>query len=213
MSENKEQKRVAIVDFGMGNVWSVASAVKYLGCIPDLVKQADQLAQYRHIILPGVGSFYEAMQALTSQGFDSVIKQLVLEDKVNLLGICLGMQLIGESSTEDKWCEGLGLITNKVTEFSKEEVGQRKVPHVGFNLVSSDSDAALFSELPPQADFYFTHSYKMLMEPGQSGIAVCNYGTDFVAAFDFGNICGAQFHPEKSQTNGLILLNNFLKKQ
>jgi glutamine amidotransferase len=104
------------------------------------------------------------------------------------------------------------LITNQVERFTSKELGQNKIPHVGFNPVNFSDQNGLFSDLPKTSDFYFTHSYRMLVNNIQGRYATCSYGINFLAAFELDNICGAQFHPEKSQTNGLILLRNFLNK-
>ena len=204
--------RVAVVDYGMGNVWSVISALRYLGATVELVRDLEVLARADFMVLPGVGSFKKGMENLKESGLDEVIRSAAIVNNAKILGICLGMQLLGSQSEEDGETAGLGLVTNRVERFTTKEVGQNKIPHVGFNPVHFSEQKGLFSDLPETSDFYFTHSYRMLVDKIEGRYATCSYGIDFLAAFEIGNICGAQFHPEKSQTNGLILLRNFLKK-
>jgi glutamine amidotransferase len=203
--------RVAVIDYGMGNVWSVISALKYLGATVELVRNPKILAQADVMILPGVGSFRKGMENLKESGLDEAIRLAVTANNARVLGICLGMQLLGSQSTEGGETAGLGLIANRVESFTAYELGLNKIPHVGFNLVYFNEQKGLFKDLPEPSDFYFTHSYRMLVDNIEGQYATCSYGIEFLAAFEIGNICGAQFHPEKSQTNGLILLRNFLK--
>ena len=202
--------KVTLIDYGMGNIWSVISALKYLGCNvivssdPNVIKEAETL------LLPGVGSFRKAMESLRNLKLDQAIIESVQGDGKKILGICLGMQLLGSRSSEDGETVGLNLIPASVEEFSMKDVGAHKIPHIGFDQVSSRAEAKLFQGLPESPDFYFVHSFRML-PTGLSGIsATCRYGTDFLAAYEKDNIFATQFHPEKSQTNGLMLLRNFL---
>ena len=204
--------RVAVVDYGMGNDWSVISALRYLGATVELVRDLEVLARADFMVLPGVGSFKKGMENLKKSGLDEVIRSAAIVNNAKILGICLGMQLLGSQSAEDGETAGLGLVANRVERFTTKELGQNKIPHVGFNPVRFSEQKGLFSDLPETSDFYFTHSYRMLVDKIEGRYATCSYGIDFLAAFEIGNICGAQFHPEKSQTNGLILLRNFLKK-
>jgi len=205
------RRKVAVIDYGMGNIWSVLSAINYLGIDAYLVTQPKAIIEADFIVLPGVGSFRKAMQTLNTQGITEALMEAVTIKKSNLLGICLGMQLFGSLGTEDGETHGLGLINNKVELFAPNELKSEKIPHVGFNTVNIKNKIGLFEDLPDQADFYFVHSYRMLVDQFDGNYATCNYGVDFLAAFELNNICGTQFHPEKSQTNGLILLKNFLK--
>lgn len=204
--------RVAVIDYGMGNVWSVMSALKYLGAQADMVADPDNLAKYEFLVLPGVGSFRRGMLLLKERKLDSSIYDAVNEKGLKILGICLGMQLLGSHGTEDGETDGLGLVSQRVDRFTPEEIGGNKIPHVGFNTVHFSEQAGLFRGLPENADFYFTHSYRMAIHGMKGRIATCRYGVDFLAAFEINNVCGTQFHPEKSQTNGLVLLGNFMEK-
>lgn len=204
-------KHTTIVDYGMGNIWSVLGALRYLGndaevsYDPILVSKADCL------ILPGVGSFRKAMQVLLKSGLETAILEAVKSRGCKILGICLGMQLLGSHGTEDGETPGLGLIPNRVERFTSKETGNKKIPHIGFNTTLFSERRGLFRDLPNTADFYYVHSYRMLPDDLKGRIATCNYGVEFLSAFQVGHICGTQFHPEKSQTNGLILLKNFLE--
>ena len=205
--------KVAIIDYNMGNVWSVISAFKYLGAEAKLVADPDVLAESSIILLPGVGSFKKGMEMLKSRGIDEAIVNAVIGKGARILGVCLGMQLMGSYGTEDGETTGLGLLPNRVERFTPEELGSKKVPHIGFNSVCFNQREGLFRELSESSDFYFIHSYRMLADGIEGRYATCSYGVEFLAAFEVNNICGTQFHPEKSQTNGLILLRNFLKTQ
>jgi glutamine amidotransferase len=201
---------VTIVDYGMGNLWSVQSALRYLGCVAKTSSDPDEILRADSLLLPGVGSFRRAMISLQQKGIDQAIKEAVLLKGRKILGICLGMQLMGLNSTEDGSTVGLGFIRSKVDKFDLEEIGHNKLPHIGFDLVRSQPGTILFKGLPNAADFYFVHSYRMLPIGLNGNLATCQYGIEFLAAYELENIFATQFHPEKSQANGLILLKNFL---
>jgi imidazole glycerol-phosphate synthase subunit HisH len=202
---------VTVIDYGIGNVWSVLSALNYLGVKTKLVSDAEEISASPILILPGVGSFNQGMKVLKSRGLDKAILTAVLTNNAKILGICLGMQLMGSYSSEDQGSPGLGLIPNYVDKFSDEELSGNKVPHVGFNTVNYNAEDGFFTGLGSSSDFYFTHSYRMLVDGLPGKCATCTYDNEFLAAFQVGNIYGAQFHPEKSQTNGLLLLRNFIQ--
>ena len=204
-------QRVTVIDYGMGNIWSVTSALRYLKC--EVIVSSDPLAiqEAESLILPGVGSFRKAMNALRDLNLEAPILESVLVRKVKFLGICLGMQLMGIEGTEDGITKGLNLIPSKVEKFSPGEIGERKVPHIGFDQVNSDSGGNLFKGILGNQDFYFVHSYRMIPPDSQGTVSTCDYGIDFLAAYESENLFATQFHPEKSQTNGLKLLDNFLK--
>jgi len=204
------KQSITVIDYGMGNLWSVLSALRFLGCNPTISSDPDEIASADTLLLPGVGSFRKAMLALQKQGLDQAIIEAVQSKGKKILGICLGMQLMSTSSSEDDDTVGLGLIPGMVQKFTPQEVGVNKIPHIGFDLVCSQPDARLFKGLHQADDFYFVHSYRMLPEGLSSIIATCSYGVNFLAAYEQDNIFATQFHPEKSQTNGLILLKNFL---
>ena len=204
------KSNLTLIDYGMGNIWSVLSALRYLGCNPRVSSDPEVIVQSESLLLPGVGSFRKAMVTLQEKGLDQAILEAVQRKGSKILGICLGMQLLGSRGSEDGDMIGLGLIPNPVDKFTPQEIGTAKVPHIGFDLVHSSPNSTLFRGLPRAADFYFVHSYRMLPEGLKGNLSTCVYGTDFVAAYEQDNIYATQFHPEKSQTNGLVLLKNFL---
>lgn len=203
--------KITVIDYGMGNIWSVLSAFRYLGCDPIVSSDPVQICRSEVLVLPGVGSFRKAMNTLRQSRLDQAILEAVELRGGRILGICLGMQLLGSRGSEDGDTPGLGLIPNPVDRFTAEELGTNKIPHIGFNLVQSSQGHSLFRGLPEAADFYFVHSYRMLPHGLMGKAAICHYGTDFLAAYEQDNVFGTQFHPEKSQTNGLRLLRNFIE--
>jgi len=201
---------VTVVDYGMGNIWSVLNALRYLGCNPIVSSDPDEIVQAESLLLPGVGSFRKAMETLQQTGLDQAIVEAVQTKGRKILGICLGMQLMGRHGSEDGEIAGLGLMPNVVGKFTLQEIGANKIPHIGFDTVQSEKDSRLFRGLPDAADFYFVHSYRMLPDGLSGKTATCLYGVEFLAAYEQDNLYATQFHPEKSQTNGLMLLKNFL---
>jgi glutamine amidotransferase len=203
--------RVSIVDYGISNLWSVRNALHYLGYISEVCTMPSEVTQADVLILPGVGSFHKAMQALRKSQLDLAILEAVTVKRRKILGICLGMQLLAKRGKEDGETTGLGIISTDVNRFDFDAIGRLKVPHIGFNQVHSDLQSILFRNISKSADFYFVHSYRLLQDdlPGIHGI--CHYGENFLAAYEHENIFATQFHPEKSQTNGLKLLKNFLE--
>lgn len=172
---------------------------------PAVIKNADK------IILPGVGSYRLAIENLRVSGLDKAILEAVQVKKRSILGICLGMQLMAEIGMEDGESRGLSFFPGKVCRFAPNELGILKLPHTGFNTVRASKKGNLFKNFNQSADFYFVHSYRVLPFKGPGYQALCRYGIEFVAAYEHENLYAVQFHPEKSQTNGLILLKNFLE--
>ena len=203
------KKKITIVDYGMGNICSVVSALNYIGCESSVTSDPDAVANACRILLPGVGSFRKAMSALCDQGLDAALLHAVNTQGAKILGICLGMHLMGVVGTEDGETPGLGLIQARVDRFTTEEVQGAKIPHVGFNTVRAHPESRLMLNLPTETDFYFVHGYRMLSHGLPGMVTTCDYGVTFVAAYEHENVYATQFHPEKSQSNGLILLKNF----
>jgi glutamine amidotransferase len=201
--------KLVIVDYGMGNLKSVTSALRYLGYDDiSLSNDFSVLQSADKLILPGVGNYARAMSKINELDLTSCIRRLVLDDKKPILGICLGMQLMGLSSTESGFNSGLGLIDGVVESFVSTEL---KIPHVGYNQVRPCKGSRLYSGIHPEPDYYFTHSFRMCSK-ADIGKTICDYGEEFVASFEIDNIAGVQFHPELSQTNGLQLLKNFIER-
>jgi glutamine amidotransferase len=200
--------KITIVDYGMGNIKSITSTLNYLG-VHDVIltNKHEDINNSDKIILPGVGSYRIAMNQIRENKIDKILFDNVIINKKPILGICLGMQLLGISSTEDGNTDGLKFVNGIVSRFDDLTL---KIPHVGFNQVNYNSNNILYKGLNKSPDFYFTHSFKMLTEDNINQ-SLTNYGIDFVSSFEFNNIAGVQFHPELSQGNGLKLLNNFIK--
>lgn len=200
--------KLVIVDYGMGNISSIISALHFIGIQDisvsndiDILRSADKL------ILPGVGNYSTAINRILELNMVNILHELVYVEKKPILGICLGMQLLGESSLEGGFHKGFGLVDGIVEKFALDNL---KVPHVGFNQVKNTNKLRLYAGLPENPDFYFTHSYKM-SSGSDIGQSICDYGGDFIASFEIDNIAGVQFHPELSQNNGLKLLKNFIE--
>ncbi len=207
---------IGIVDYNMGNLASVINAFAKVGADARLESDPSRLAQYDKLILPGVGAFGDAMEHLKSNGMDEAVKAYAKSGKP-LLGICLGMQLLFESSEEFGATEGLGLIPGKVLAFDESKFDHRlKVPHMGWNELFVQSVGAnprgcpLFKSLDNEFYLYFVHSFHAVCD-NKYAIGKTHYGYEFVSAVQNGNIYGIQPHPEKSHENGLKIIENFSK--
>ena len=200
--------KVAIVDYGMGNIKSIISALKYLN-VEEIVlsNKFNDIKSADKLILPGVGSFSKAMKNIKQLNLDKILYQVVVKERKPILGICLGMQLMSQSSEEGGFSDGLKFIDSNVKKFNLKNL---KVPHVGFNQVEFHKDYKLYKGLDNLSDFYFTHSYQMQSDQNINQ-SLCEYGDKFIVSYEVENITGVQFHPELSQTNGLKLLENFIK--
>jgi glutamine amidotransferase len=199
--------KVGIVDYGRGNIRSVENAFLAIGADTILVTAPEQLLDVTHLVLPGQGEFGDCAANLKSQGMFEAIRSWTAEDKP-YLGICVGYQLIFETSDESPNAEGLSIIPGKVKRFP--DVGL-KIPHMGWNSIRpQDPDDALWKGMPAEPFFYFVHSYYPEPSDNQHLAASCDYALPFAAAVRRGNLIATQFHPEKSQHNGLQLLKNFL---
>lgn len=198
---------IAIVDYGMGNLGSVANAFARLGVPCETTADPARLRAARAIVLPGVGAFRAAMQNLRSRGLDQALDDEVRGRGKPFLGICLGLQLIAEDSTEHGFERGLGWIPGHVERLAPV---QQPVPHVGWNELRPVAASPLFDKVGGGAHFFFDHSYHLRC-PAELVTARCDYGGDWVAAVQKDHIHAVQFHPEKSQRNGLRLLRNFTR--
>ena len=207
----KSKSEVLIIDYGMGNLWSVRSAFEHLNCTVKISSEPEEIGRANRLILPGVGSFRIAMETLMRTGIAEAVIDAVKRQGVYIFGICLGMQLLGSSSPEDGETDGLGLIDVRVDQFDKGFTKDLKIPHVGFDVVKSGNGSHLFKDMPCENDFYFVHEYRMQNTLHKGVSSTCRYGETFLAAYEFENIFATQFHPEKSQANGLMLLSNFLE--
>lgn len=197
---------ISIVNYGMGNLGSVANMFKRIGVAAQIVDNPAQLAKATKILLPGVGAFDQAMKRINESGFREVLDQKALVEKIPVLGICLGMQLLTRGSEEGK-LPGLGWIPADTLRFPKTD--GLKVPHMGWNVVLPATPSRLTENLPAESRFYFVHSYRVHTDDPANSILKCTYGITFDAAIQKDNIYGAQFHPEKSHRFGMQLFKNF----
>lgn len=201
--------RILIIDYGVGNHRSVANAFRFLGYDVGLSGDKEDLKSADIFILPGVGAFAEAMTNLTRLGLIDSIRHEVLNHKKPILGICLGMQILADYSEEGGRHEGLGLVPGGVLKIPSAP--NHPVPHVGWNDVSIAIKEPVFSKVDDDANFYFDHSYQFVCDPAYVG-ATCEYGSRITAAVQCRNVFGVQFHPEKSQNNGLKLFRGFVDR-
>lgn len=200
---------IAIIDYGMGNVRSLMNAFEYIGEDAVVTADFDELAAADRLVLPGVGAFGDAMKAIDAKGLKPVLDHLALEVKKPVLGVCLGMQLFARVSHEHGVHEGLGWLDAEILPL--DVAPPAKVPHVGWNAVSFAPDEWLFRGLPSgESDYYFVHSYHMVCRDPADRIGTTDHGGAVTAAVRRGNLVATQFHPEKSQDNGLQLLQNWL---
>ncbi|HPE29470.1 MAG TPA: imidazole glycerol phosphate synthase subunit HisH [Candidatus Mcinerneyibacteriales bacterium] len=195
---------VGIIDYGAGNLYSVQKAFAYLGITSSLVTQAGGLDHVNAVILPGVGAFGEAAHRLEITGLNTGLERWIGENRP-FLGICLGMQLLASSSEESPSAQGLGVIQGGCRPVQ----GTRRI-HMGWNRVSHQPDLLFYGIPEKESYFYFVHGYALPAHT-EGVIAVSEYGAPFAAAFRAGDLCGVQFHPEKSGKNGLRFLENWRK--
>jgi glutamine amidotransferase len=198
--------QIGLVDYGMGNLKSLGNALGYLGVPYRICSEPDALAECSHVIIPGVGAFEQAMKNLTARGFVPAL-QAHLEAARPLLGICLGMQLLASRGTEPLTCAGLGIIPGAVAPLSPAPAFP--TPHVGWNSAEYTRSHPVIDSLKRNVDFYFVHSYHFQAAQPEDILATTDYGPRFCSVVARGNVIGVQFHPEKSQEQGLRLLENF----
>lgn len=200
---------ISLVDYGVGNIQAFLNVFKRLNVDAKTVQTADELSGADHVILPGVGHFDHAMDRLEQSGMRGVLDDLVIEKKVPVLGVCVGMQMLGTSSTEGA-LPGLGWIPGQVKGFTEwAPAASLPLPHMGWNDVKPAPGNRLFAGMEDDARFYFLHSFFFETATPATSAAVANYGADFTCAVNRDNIYGVQFHPEKSHHFGTRLLKNF----
>lgn len=199
---------IVVMDYGMGNSGSVLNMIRKVGGEAVVTADAETIAHAGKLVLPGVGAFDAGMRALQAGGIADALRQAVTTRKVPLLGICLGMQLMLESS-EEGTLPGLGLVPGKVTRFRVESQGLR-VPHMGWNTVRRVKPCALLEAGEEEQRYYFVHSYYVECTDTNDACGITHYGHDFVSAFERDNLMGVQFHPEKSHRFGMALFRRFV---
>ncbi len=199
--------KVGLIDYGAGNFGSVYNALNSLDIDVLKVRDAKQLQSVNHIILPGVGAFGAVMEKLHEFGIIDPLREAVIEQEKFYLGICVGMQVLAELGTEFVDTEGLGFISGKVIKIPVDK--SLRLPHIGWNTVTWKENNPLFQKIEGDTSFYFVHSYHFVPKDKVHCSAWTEYGGEVTASVSSKNIFGVQFHPEKSQRNGLQLLENF----
>jgi imidazole glycerol-phosphate synthase subunit HisH len=201
--------RVAIVDYGMGNLHSVKRKLDRVGVHPQLTADPDELLRADKLVLPGVGHFGKAMEHLYTLGLVPALHEAVVERKTPILGICLGMQLFARHSEEGD-AEGLGWIDAHVRRFAIDDTRRFKVPHMGWNGVRVARSSPMLEGVTAQTEFYFVHAYHVVCRDSEDVLCDTDYAYPFTSVVQRGNLYGVQFHPEKSHEAGEVLLRNFL---
>lgn len=199
---------ITIVNYGMGNLGSVQNMFKRIGVASEVASDVKKIETAAKLLLPGVGAFDTAMEKIEASGMMDALNRKALEEKIPVLGICLGMQLLTESS-EEGVRKGLGWIKGKTISFKNRISDSLKIPHMGWNLIQPVKASRLLADLPEIPKFYFVHSFYVHADETESVLAVTEYGIKFHSVVQQGNIFGAQFHPEKSHKFGMKLLENF----
>lgn len=200
---------VAIIDYGAGNLQSVKKALDFLGYESKITSDKDEIIAASHIILPGVGSFADAMESIRERNLEETIKRAVDGTKP-FLGICLGLQLLFEESEESPGVKGLGIFNGKIVKIPDTSL---KVPHIGWNSVSIKQNNGIFSDINEESYFYFVHSFYLKGADENIVAATTQYGVEIECAVQKGKVCATQFHPEKSGETGLKLLKNFMSAE
>jgi glutamine amidotransferase len=198
---------VAVLNYGMGNLRSVEKAFEHVGVRVDVTSDHEQIRAADGVVLPGVGAFPRAMERIRELRLDDVVRERV-EAGVPVLGLCLGMQLLFESSTELGGAEGLGLVRGTVDRL---DTGGLKLPQIGWNSVEWRRPSALTEGLPERCAMYHVHTYAPRPADGEDVLGTARYGEEFVTAVQRGDVYGVQFHPEKSGPHGLALLAGFAR--
>jgi glutamine amidotransferase len=199
---------IVIVDHGLGNIGSILNMLEKIGAEAITSSNIQDIKEAKKIILPGVGAFDNAMKNLKNLGIIPILNKKVIEDKIPILGICLGMQLLTKRSEEGS-LEGLGWIDAETIRFRFVNNKTLKIPHMGWNTIDIKKECCLFKEMYEEPRFYFVHSYYVKCNNPENIFTTTNYGIEFCSSFKKDNIFGIQFHPEKSHKFGMKLLKNF----
>ena len=207
--------KIAIIDYGMGNLRSVSKAVELCGGDIDIIADADSIKKYNSIILPGVGAFEPAIKIIQNKGIDTAIKEHISNKKM-FLGICLGFQLLFSESYEDGLHKGLNIVEGTVEKFVPKQNEKLIIPHMGWNKISisktNETAKEMFKNINNESYVYFVHSYYCKPANKDYIATITNHSIDFCSSIAKDNVWGCQFHPEKSSEIGLQLLKNFVSK-
>lgn len=201
---------IVIVDYGMGNLFSVYKKVKKIGAEVEISSEKSKIESAEKLILPGVGHFSKAVENLKKMDLWDLMNKRVLINRVPILGICLGMQLMAKKSEEGN-CEGFAWIDANVIKFKIENNEKYKIPHMGWNTIKNIKQSKLTENLPENSEFYFVHSYHIECNNSEDILNETTYSYSFVSAIEKQNIFGVQYHPEKSHDIGELLLSNFVR--
>jgi glutamine amidotransferase len=200
---------IGIIDYGSGNVQAIATIYKRLNIEHKILTTSEDLHKADKLILPGVGAFDSTMQQLIDSGMKKELNNLVINKKVPILGICVGLQVMGYGSDEGK-LQGLGWIAGKVKKINENKINIKpKLPHMGWNIINDVQNHSLFKGVDHDLGFYFVHSFYFDCEKNENILATSNYAGEFTSAINSSHIIGVQFHPEKSHTNGVLIFKNF----
>lgn len=201
---------IVIIDYDMGNVGSIANMIKKVGGISKVTRDRKIISKAKKMILPGVGAFDNGMSNLKKFGLLNLLNKKALKEKIPVLGVCLGMQLLTDNSEEGR-LSGLSWVKARTVKFSFSKKGlDLRIPHMGWNTVEQIRKNDLLTNILPHPRFYFVHSYHVVCNNKNDVIALTNYGYDFASMINHGNIYGVQFHPEKSHKFGMKIYSNFL---
>ena len=201
---------IGIIDYGLGNIHAFLNTYKSLGIPAKSAKSIGDLKNISHLILPGVGSFDQAITLFENSGMKSEVEEMVIKNHIPILGICVGMQILGNNSEEGSF-KGLGWINGNIKKIQIDKTNQLPLPHMGWNDIHIKNNSKLFFELELNSSFYFLHSFYFNCFDSSHEVAEVFYGTKMTCAIKKDNIYGVQFHPEKSHHYGAKLLKNFSK--
>lgn len=200
---------IGLINYGSGNINAIANVYKRLNIPYYIINNVDQFDKAEKLILPGVGDFDETMELLENKNYISILNQYVLEKKIPILGVCVGMQVLGNSS-EEGTLEGFGWINGQVRKINKEKINQKPyLPHMGWNSIKVLKEHPIFSDINESDGFYFLHNYYFDCANKDNVLCTTNFGQSFATAINRENIYGTQFHPEKSHDNGMMIFKNF----
>ena len=200
---------IGIINYGSGNIYSIANIFKRLNIDHSIIEDPDLLLSCSKLILPGVGAFDETMKLIAGKGFTDILNELVMVEKKVILGVCVGMQIMGNNSEEGNEA-GFGWIRGSIRKLDASLISDKpKLPHLGWNTLEMKENNILLEDIDPVKGFYFLHNYFFDVDDDNDITAFCQYGKKFACMVNHENVYGVQFHPEKSHHNGIQLFRNF----